>query len=88
MVVLAVSVDKDPSAYASFVNRLKPSFTTVLDAKQKLVADVQVPTMPTSYLVDRTGKVRFMHAGFHGDQTEHEILKEVESLLGEKGPAS
>ncbi|HEY1765657.1 MAG TPA: TlpA disulfide reductase family protein [Opitutaceae bacterium] len=88
LVVLAVSVDKDPSAYASFVKQLKPSFVTVQDARQKLVADVQVPTMPTSYLVDRTGKVRFLHAGFHGDQTEHEVLKEVEALLGEKGPGS
>ena len=88
LVVVGVSVDKDPSAYASFVSRLKPTFVTVHDAKQKLVADVQVPTMPTSYLVDRTGKVRYLHAGFHGDQTEHEVLKEVEALLGEKGPAS
>jgi len=88
LVVVAVSVDKDSSAYASFVSRLKPSFVTVQDARQTLVAEVQVPTMPTSYLVDRTGKVRYVHAGFHGDQTERELLKEVELLLGERGPAS
>jgi thiol-disulfide isomerase/thioredoxin len=88
LVVLGVSVDTDASAYASFVGRLKPSFVTVHDSRQKLVADVQVPTMPTSYLVDRTGKVRYVHAGFHGDKTERELLKEVEALLGEKAPPS
>jgi hypothetical protein len=40
--------------------------------------------LPTSYLVDRAGKVRFMHAGFHGDQTERELRKEIDALLDEK----
>jgi thiol-disulfide isomerase/thioredoxin len=87
LVIVAVSVDESAPAYASFVSRLNPSFATVHDAKQKLVALVQVPTMPTSYLVDRTGKVRYMHAGFRGDQTERELRKEIEALLDEKAPS-
>jgi thiol-disulfide isomerase/thioredoxin len=87
LVIVAVSVDESASAYASFVGRLKPSFATVHDAKQKLVALVQVPTMPTSYLVDRSGKVRYIHAGFRGDQTERELRKEIEALLDEKAPS-
>ncbi len=43
--------------------------------------------MPTSYLVDRAGRVRFMHPGFHGEQTERELRGEIEALLGEKAPA-
>ncbi len=67
LVIVAVSVDDSAAAYSAFVARLKPTFATVHDAKHKLVAQVQVPTMPTSYLVDRSGKVRFVHPGFHGD---------------------
>jgi thiol-disulfide isomerase/thioredoxin len=87
LVIVAVSVDDAAPAYASFVARLKPPFATVLDAQHKLVAAVQVPTMPTSYLLDRSGKVRFMHAGFHGDQTDKELRRELDSLLAEKPAA-
>jgi thiol-disulfide isomerase/thioredoxin len=87
LVIVAVGVDDAAPAYASFVARLKPPFATVLDAQHKLVAQVQVPTMPTSYLVDRTGRVRFMHAGFHGEQTDRELRRELDSLLSEKPAA-
>jgi len=40
--------------------------------------------MPTSYLLDRSGRVRFTHPGFHGDQTEREIRREIEALLNER----
>jgi thiol-disulfide isomerase/thioredoxin len=84
LVIVAVSVDENPSAYAAFVARLKPAFATLHDSRQSLVREVKVPTMPTSYLVDRNGVVRFVHPGFHGEQTERELRKEIESLLGEK----
>lgn len=87
LVIVAVSVDESPSAYAAFVARLKPPFATLHDSEQRLVREVQVPTMPTSYLVDRLGKVRFMHPAFHGEQTERELRKEIELLLAEKAPA-
>jgi thiol-disulfide isomerase/thioredoxin len=87
LTVVAVSVDDSPEAYAAFVAKLKPAFVTVHDAGHKLVSVVQVPTMPTSYLVDRAGKVRFVHAAFHGDQTERELRGEIETLLGEKAPS-
>jgi thiol-disulfide isomerase/thioredoxin len=87
LVIVAVSVDDAAPAYGSFVARMKPPFATVLDARHKLVAAVQVPTMPTSYLVDRAGKVRFMHAGFHGEQTDRELRRELDSLLTEKPAA-
>jgi thiol-disulfide isomerase/thioredoxin len=87
LAIVAVSVDDSADAYSSFVAKLKPSFATVHDAGHKLVSAVQVPTMPTSYLVDRSGKVRFMHPGFHGDQTERELRKEIEALLDEKASA-
>jgi thiol-disulfide isomerase/thioredoxin len=87
LVVVAVSVDDSAAAYDAFVAKMKPSFATVLDSKHALVSAVQVPTMPTSYLVDRAGKVRFLHAGFHGDRTVAELTKEIEALLSEPAPA-
>jgi thiol-disulfide isomerase/thioredoxin len=87
LAIVAISVDESPSAYAAFVARLKPPFATLRDPGHRLVAQVQVPTMPTSYLVDRGGKVRFVHAGFHGDETERVLRREIESLLAERAAA-
>jgi thiol-disulfide isomerase/thioredoxin len=84
LVIVAVGVDDGLSGYQGFVAKLKPAFTTLYDFRRRLVSLVQVPTMPTSYLLDRSGKVRFMHLGFHGDQTERELRKEIATLLREK----
>jgi thiol-disulfide isomerase/thioredoxin len=81
--VVGVSVDERRPPFEAFVGRLKPSFAVVRDARQELVGQVKVPTMPTSYLVDRTGKVRFVHRGFH-DHTDEELRREIAGLLEEK----
>lgn len=84
LVVVAVGVDDSLSAYQAFVARMKPAFATLYDSRHKLVSLIQVPTMPTSYLLDRSGRVRFMHPGFYRDQTERELRNEIETLLSEK----
>ena len=83
-VIAAVSVDEKPAAATAFAKKLVPPFTTVHDREQNLVKNVVVPTMPTSYLIGRDGRVRFIHQGFHGDTTERELRKEIEALLAEK----
>jgi len=84
LVLAAVSIDEKPAAAAAFAKKLAPPFATLHDREQKLVKQVVVPTMPTSYLVDRTGKVRFIHEGFHGDATDKQLRQEIETLLAEK----
>ena len=88
LVILAISVDQTPAAFTAFVRKLNPPFPTVRDRGQKLVREVKVPTMPSSYLVGRDGTVRFVHAGFYGERTERELRWEIESLLREKAPHS
>jgi thiol-disulfide isomerase/thioredoxin len=83
-VIAAVSVDEKPALAAAFVKKLAPPFATFHDRELKLVKQVVVPKMPTSYLLDRTGKVRFMHEGFNGDATDKEVRREIETLLAEK----
>ncbi len=85
LVIVAVGVDEKPAAAAAFAKKLAPPFPTMHDREQKLVQQVVVPTMPTSYLIGRDGRVRFIHQGFHGDSTDRELRKQIEALLGEKG---
>jgi thiol-disulfide isomerase/thioredoxin len=84
LVVIAVSVDEKPAAAVAFARKLAPPFATLHDREQALVKQVVVPTMPTSYLVGRDGRVRFVHRGFQGDSTERELRKQIELLLPEK----
>lgn len=83
VVILAVSVDDDAQAYSRFIARTSPPFHTVRDRGHKLVASLEVPTMPTSFLVDRNGVIRFRHAGFHGKETIDSYVREIEQLLAE-----
>ena len=84
LVVVAVGIDEKPAAATAFWKRMNPPFTTVHDKTQTLVKQVVVPTMPTSYLVGRDGRVRLVHQGFHGEATERELRKQIEAVLGEK----
>ena len=88
LVIVAVSVDENPTAYAAFLARLHPPFAAPRDAAQQLVRSVHVPTMPTCYLVGRDGRVRFVHEGFHGAETERELHREIERVLDEPPAAS
>lgn len=84
LVIAALSVDEKPAAAEAFAKKLAPPFSALHDREGKFVQQVSVPTMPTSYLLGRDGRVRFIHAGFHGDATERELRKQIESLLAEK----
>lgn len=81
LVIVAVSVDQDAAAFASFVRKFNPPFLVVLDRNQRLVREVQVPTMPTSYLIDREGRVMHIHPGFRGVETEEALRREIEKML-------
>jgi len=85
LTIVAVSVDEKRENMEHFLKEMKVSFATVRDAQQKLVAAADVQAMPTSFLIDRTGKVRFVHDGFYGDQTVKKYREEIEQLLKEGG---
>jgi thiol-disulfide isomerase/thioredoxin len=84
LVIAAVSVDEKPAAATAFWKRMAPPFPTLHDREQKLVKQVQVPVMPTTYLLGRDGRVRAVQPGFHGATTEKELRRQIEALLAEK----
>lgn len=79
--VLAVNVDEKKKDMEKFMGKQSVAFAVVRDAEQKLVARVNVETMPTSLLIDREGTVRFIHNGFHGDETRKKYEEEIEQLV-------
>jgi len=84
VVIVAVSMDKKESDYAAFVKKWSPPFAVVRDRTQQLASTVDVPTMPSSYVLGRDGRVRFVHQGFHGAETDRELRAQLDQLLAEK----
>lgn len=81
IVILGVNVDEKAANMEKFLAKHPVTFTVVRDGGQKLVAVVEPETMPTSFILDGEGKVRFLHKGFHGEVTRKEYISEIESLL-------
>jgi thiol-disulfide isomerase/thioredoxin len=75
--IIAVSVDEDrQSAQAFLSSRPKWSLTVAHDPNGKLPAVLQPSKMPTSYVVDAQGVIRYVNEGF-----ERGDLKNIEAKL-------
>jgi thiol-disulfide isomerase/thioredoxin len=81
LVIIAVNVDEVRADMDDFLKKNRATFTIVRDASQKLVEKAGASTMPTSFLIDRAGKVRFVHSGYHGDDTKKKYEQQIEQLL-------
>jgi len=81
LVIVAVNEDEEKSDMQDFLKDNAATFTVVRDAEQKLVGVAGIQTMPSSFVLDDTGKVRFIHSGFHGAETRKEYGQQIESLL-------
>ena len=81
LTILAVNVDDKRADMDVFLKKHHGTFPIVRDAGKKLVSHAGIATMPTSFLIDRQGKVRFVHSGFHGEETKKKYQQEIEALL-------
>ncbi|HEY3667495.1 MAG TPA: TlpA disulfide reductase family protein [Polyangiaceae bacterium] len=78
--VIGISVDEDPAGIPKFVKETGAKFPLAWDDGQLTSKSYQPPTMPTSYVIDASGIVRFVHSGFHAGE-EQELESELDSLL-------
>lgn len=83
VVIIAVNVDRREDLMKAFLKKQSVSFTLVRDAETKLVSRVNVPAMPTAFVLDAQGVVRFIHTGFHGEETRRQYLEQINHLLQE-----
>ena len=56
-------------------------FAIVWDKNQSAVKKYSPPNMPTSFIIDKDGKVRHVHAGYHTGE-ESTISDEIKAILG------
>ncbi len=85
-VIVAISVDRKARDYTKFLVQNDPGFATVRDVNQSLVAILEPPAMPTSYIYGRDGRLRAMHEGYRGKSTLETVRADVLPLLKETQP--
>ncbi|WP_437580290.1 TlpA family protein disulfide reductase [Sorangium sp. So ce887] len=86
LAVLAVALDapEDVSKeqLVEFADEAGVKFKILWDKDQSAVKNYNPRRMPTAFIVDRSGVVRHVHAGYE-DGEEEKISREIEALLGE-----
>jgi len=82
LVVLGVSVDEDLRRSQEFADSMKVSYPIMFDTGSDIGRDYQLAKMPVTFLIDRSGVVRFAHIGFQrGDDRMY--LEQIRELLRE-----
>ena len=86
--VFTINVDADSRLIAPFLEETKVTLPVLLDPEARLAeSKLKVKLMPTAFLVDKKGNVRFVHEGFDEGQLST-WLSELESLLAEPSGAT
>ena len=80
--VIAINLDESKDDAKSFLDKHKVNFTVAVNPNGECPAAFGVVAMPSSYLVDRKGKIRRINLGFHAEE-KAVIRAEVEKLLAE-----
>ncbi|MDP8983801.1 MAG: TlpA family protein disulfide reductase [Pseudomonadota bacterium] len=82
-VVIGVNVDKARDRAERFLNETRADFPIVYDPEGELATAYKVTGMPSGVLIDRTGHVRFQHAGF-SEKQKGLYEQQLQTLLAEK----
>lgn len=78
--VIGVNLDEVVVDAEKFLSEHPVSFSIVADPSKQCATDFDVIAMPSSYLIDRAGVVRYIHRGFRPGETK-ELRLIVEQLL-------
>jgi thiol-disulfide isomerase/thioredoxin len=86
LVVIAVNVDHERTPAERFLQEQgaepRADFPIIFDPLGRIAERFAVRSMPASFYIDRTGRVRFTHAGFRSaDKSESE--QQIASLIAE-----
>lgn len=83
LVVLGVNLDQERRQAETFLKEFQPQFPVVFDTHAELAESLKVIGMPSSFIIDRHGTIRFRHTGFHMNQRA-DYENEMRALLAEK----
>jgi thiol-disulfide isomerase/thioredoxin len=80
--IVAINMDENPADAQQFLGQHPAKFTVLADTNQQCAKAFEVKAMPSSYLIDRNGVVRYEHLGFKAGETE-QLQTLIKQLLTE-----
>lgn len=81
--VIAINLDQERTEAIKFLNQFRPGFTVAFDPQGKVAEAYNVPGMPTSYLIDRSGQIVSKHVGFRSKEKEA-VEHNIQSLISRR----
>jgi peroxiredoxin len=79
-VLFGVNIDDNPETARALAQQLGVSFPVLFDADKQVSKRYDVDAMPSTLLIDRNGKVRYIHRGYRpGYEAKYE--SQVRELL-------
>ena len=81
LIIIAINLDDKKEEMQEFLKKHPSDFVIVRDATKKLVSTVKIATMPSSFLLDRQGRIQSIHKGFKGAETKRKYIEEITPLL-------
>lgn len=80
--LLGVNVEEDSAAAEKVLREIPVSFPVLYDSKNQVSENYQVRAMPSTFLIDRDGKVRYLHKGYKPGY-EEAYQQQVRELIRE-----
>ena len=80
---LAVNLDRDLDQARAFLREHSIGYPSATDPEGRLPESFQIKKMPTSFVIDRDGVIRYVHAGFRPSDIG-EIRAQIRRLVGGK----
>ena len=80
--ILAINVDEDSETARRFLLQHPVDYVMAFDPEGACPKEFQVKAMPSSFMLDKTGKVRHVHLGFR-DEDKAVLREQIAALLAE-----
>ena len=78
--VVTVNLDAESKSMHQFLSKVKADFDIYHDPSGRIAEEFELEGMPTSYLIDASGKVVRKHIGFYTKSVD-KYQREIEELL-------
>ena len=80
--VLGINLDENKADGLKFLEKVSVVFPMATNPDSQCAATFGVQTMPTSYIFDKKGKLRYIELGFFSEN-KNELRQKIEKLLAE-----
>jgi thiol-disulfide isomerase/thioredoxin len=80
--IIAINLDFESDLAQTFLDKIPADIPIIYDPEGKIASDYKLVGMPSSYLIDKKGRIRVAHKGFFENKAS-QYEQELKSLLNE-----